>query len=41
MREVEFTALVESFAQTFVQQMERIRELNAGPTGADIVNTQY
>ena len=40
-REVEYTALVDSFAQTFVQQMERIRELNAGPTGEGIANTQF
>ena len=40
-REVEYTALVDSFAQSFVQQMERIRELNAGPTGEGIANTQF
>ena len=40
-REVEFAALADSYVQTFVQQLERIRDLNAGPTGEDIVNTQF
>ena len=41
MREVDFTSLVDGYVASFVSQMERVRELNAGPTGEDIVNTQF
>ena len=40
-REVDFVSLVDTYAQVFVQQLERVRELNAGPIGEDIVNTPF